>query len=157
MKTEKDNLQERATEILENIEAGGEYLDEYEQGFLAFIGYSVEALKSRFESDVEDMRDYSEPDQLDWDDLFGAIDKERHGILIAQPSLITVDELRIWNGYDEERAYQYFCAGAGISLTSDDDGPVVVIGTMGDNVDREIFLVSDSRMEAEKNWAEEWI
>ena len=157
MKTEKANLQERATEIRESIEAGGEYLDEYEHGFLAFVGYRVEALRSRFEREVEDMRDYSEPDQQHWVDLFGEINSERHGILILQPSLITVDELRIWNGYDEERAYQCFCSGAVISLSSEDDGPVVVIGTMGENIEPEIFSISNSRKEAEKTWTEEWI
>lgn len=157
MKTKEIDLQEIANEILESIEAGGDYHDEYEQGFGDFLGYSVGALRHRFESDVEDMRDYAEPEQQDWVDFFGKIDQERHSVLILQPSLATIDELRMLAASNEEGAYQCFCSAVGISLTSEGSGPVVVIGTMGDNMEPEIFLVSGSRQEAEKTWAMEWI
>ncbi|MEI6799928.1 MAG: hypothetical protein WCO04_12040 [Pseudomonadota bacterium] len=157
MKNKEDNLQELANAVLESIEAGGDYNDEYEKGFCGFVGYSIPSLRYRFESYVEDMRDHSEPDEQDWADLFGEIDQGRYSTLIAQPSLVTIEDLRAWINTNEERAYQCFCGAAGISLTSDDDGPVVVIGTMGENGETQVFLVSNSLEEAEKTWAEGWI
>jgi hypothetical protein len=157
MKNKEDDLQELANAVLENIEAGGDYNDEYQQGFCDFIGYSLGAVRSDFESQVEDLREYSEPDEQDWAYLFGKIPNVRHNLLISQPSTVTIDELRIWIEAHEMRAYRWFCSAAGISLTSDDDGPIVVIGTMGDNREPEILLVSNSLQEAEKTWAEEWI
>ena len=157
MKNKEDNLQELANAVLESIEAGGHYYDQYEKGFCGFVGYNIPALRYRFESCVEDMRDHSEPEEQDWADLFGEIEKGRYNILISQPSLATVEDLKAWINSNEERAYQCFCGAAGISLTSDDDGPVVVIGTMGDDREPEILFVSNSLQEAEKTWAEEWI
>lgn len=157
MAAEKIDLQELANAVLESIETGGGYNDEYESGFCGYVGYNLVALRRNFESQVEDMRDYSEPDHRDWADFFGKIDRERYKILIAQPSLATVDDLRIWIGSNGESAYQCFCGAAGINLTSDESGPVVVIGTMGDNSERQIFLVSNSSQEAEETWALDWI
>ena len=157
MATKEIDLHELANAVLESIKAGEEYVDEYSSGFCDYVGYNVGALRRDFETVVEDMRDYSEPDHQDWVDFFGAIDKDRHRILISQPYLATVDDLRIWIGSNEQSAYQCFCGAAGIYLTSDESGPVVVIGTMGDNTEAEIFLVCNSVEEAEKTWTMDWI
>lgn len=157
MNTASDDLQEFANEVLESIEAGGDYYDEYQEGFGGFVGYSLDAVKDDFESHVEDMRDYSEPDEQDWAILFGKIANERHNLLIAQPSLVTMTELVTWIESNEERVRQCICSAAGVSMTEDRSGPVVVIGLMGDSMEPEIFLVSSSRKEAEKDWAVGWI
>lgn len=157
MNTTSDDLQEIANEVLESIEAGGDYYDEYQEGFGGFVGYNLDALRNDFESQVEDMRDYSEPDEQDWSQLFGKIPSERHNLLIAQPSLVTMTELGTWIESNEERASRCVCSAAGISMTEDRSGPVVVIGLMGDSMEPEIFLVAESRQEAEKDWAAGWI
>ena len=157
MATKEIDLQELANAVLESITLGGKYRDEYERGFGDFSGFHVGAVRSNFESQVEDMRDYSEPDQQDWAEFFGEIDEERQVTLIAQPSLATIDDLRIWIGSNEEKASQCDCSGASIFLTSDKSGPVVVIGLMGDNMEPEIFFVSNSSEEAEKTWALDWV
>lgn len=157
MENREIDLQELAAEVLESIEAGDDYYEKYQQGFGGFVGYSVEAIRNHFESTVEDMRDYSEPDHEDWVEFFGKIEKERHDILISQPSLATNEDLGVWIESNEESANQCICSAAGVPLTSDADGPTVVIGIMGDSMDPEIFLVSISRQEAEKTWGIEWI
>lgn len=157
MENKEIDLNELATEVLESIKAGDEYYEEYQKRFCGFVGWSVEAVRDLFESKVEDMRDYSEPDHEDWDEFFGKIEKERHGILISHPALASREDLKIWIESNEDSAYECFCGAAGIPLKSDEAGPVGVIGTMGSIGEYEIFLVSSSRKEAEATWATNWI
>jgi hypothetical protein len=157
MKSKKDELHELADKVLKRMKATGDFYDAYQDGFGEFVGYSLGAVRGDFESQVEDMRDHSEPDEQDWACLFGKIPNERHNLLISQPAMVKIDELRIWIESHEMEAYHWFCSAAVISLTNDDDGPVVVVGTMGDNTEPEIFFVSNSSEEAEKTWGEAWI
>ena len=108
MKNKEDNLQELANAVLESIEDGGDLYDEYQKRYSDFIGYSIEALRSLFERQVEDMRDYAKPNDLDWAELFGKINNKRHNILISQPALATIEDLRVWIASNEESAYQCF-------------------------------------------------
>lgn len=157
MENKEIDLQELAAKVLESIEAGDDYYEEYRQRFCGFVGYSVGAGRGFFESTVEDMRDYPEGYDEDWNEFFGKIDKERHSILVSRPSLATMEDLRNWTEANEGRAYDCFCVAAGIPLTNDESGPIVVIGTMGNHGEYRIFLVSNSRKEAEATWATNWI
>lgn len=157
MHKENKSLRARADEILSDIESGEALPEELEDRVGEFSGYSIESLRSNFVDLVVDMRDYGEADQDDWNALFKSIPSSRHATLILRPSEITRSELELWALPEDATAYESFCFAAGIPLTNDPSGPIAVIGTQGDVHEYSVFLVAESRKDAELLWSEGWI